>query len=141
MLDIDHTVPLGNAHASGAWQWTSQQREQYANYLDNPQHLIAATANANRSKGAPGPEDWKPGDRTYWCRYAVDWVTIKGTWDLTPTAAEFAALEEMLTTCDVPHQLGVVFSMEKPDFPSLGGSTPRPTPTSYGGSPAARYDS
>ena len=46
----------------------------------------------------------------------------------------------MLTTCDVPHQLGVAVSMEKPDLPSFGGSTPRPSPTPTGVSPASQYD-
>ena len=140
-LYIDHMVPLGNAHASGAWKWSAERREQYANYLADPQNLIAVTASANRSKGARGPEEWRPDDRSYWCQYAVDWITIKDTWELTATTAEFTALEEMLATCDVPHQLGVVFRMEKPDLPSFGGSTPRPTPTPVGDSPAASYDS
>ena len=99
-LDVDHMVPLGNAHASSAWRWSAERREQYANYLNDPQHLIAVTASANRSKGARGPEDWKPDDRTYWCQYAVDWVTIKDTWELTVTRREHDSLVQMLNTCE-----------------------------------------
>ena len=35
-LDIGHMVPLANAHWSGAWQWSSERKRQYANYLDDP---------------------------------------------------------------------------------------------------------
>ena len=79
--------------------------------------------------GAKGPEEWKPPDSSYWCRYAVDWITIKYDWDLTATTAEFSALDEMLATCDAPHQLGVAITFERPNLPSFGGSTPFPTPT------------
>lgn len=106
-LDVDHMVPLGNAHLSGAWQWSANQRERYANYLDDPQHLIAVTASANRSKGARGPEDWKPDNRSYWCQYATDWITIKTTWALAVTQAEHDALAQMLNTCSDPPALWV----------------------------------
>ena len=126
-LDVDHMVPLGNAHDSGAWQWSANRREQYANYLEDPQHLIAVTASANRSKGARGPDQWKPEDRTYWCQYAVDWITIKSTWKLTVTEAELAGLNEMLYSCNEPPSLWVSHG----SVPGVhrATSTPEPRPT------------
>ena len=99
-LDIDHFVPLANAHASGGWAWSSATKRNYYNDLSDPKHLIAVTASANRSKGARGPESWKPTDTDYWCVYAHSWATIKTRWDLTVTTSELAALTSMLNTCD-----------------------------------------
>ena len=101
-LDIDHMVPLANAHKSGGWHWPSERKQLYANYLAVHGHLIAVTASANRSKGAKGPDEWQPADRSYWCQYATDWALIKNEWDLTVTRDEAAALGEMLDTCPHP---------------------------------------
>ena len=73
-LDIDHLVPLKNAHLSGGWRWDADMREEYANYLQEENHLIAVTKGVNRSKGAKGPEEWGPPDLDYWCQYATDWT-------------------------------------------------------------------
>ena len=62
-------------------------------------------------------------------------------WDLTATPLEFLALQEMLATCAVPHQLGVVVPLEKPDLPSSGGSTPTPVPTPTAARPGGPYGS
>ena len=125
-LDVDHMVPLGNAHDSGAWQWSANQREQYANYLEDHQHLVAVTASANRSKGARGPEEWKPEDRTYWCQYATDWITIKSTWKLTVTEQEHTALVQMLNTCAKRPELMV--SHQSQVKPGHTSNPVRPTP-------------
>ena len=122
MLDVDHMVPLGNAHLSGASSWPAERKERYANYLENPQHLIAVSRGANRSKGARGPEEWKPEDRSYWCQYAFDWITIKDTWALTVTQREHDALSQMLNTCATPPKLMT-------SGQSQGGQTPGATST------------
>ncbi len=98
-LDIDHMVPLANAYYSGAWTWGAARREAYANNLAYPDHLIAVTSSANRSKGDKGPDEWRPPRQADWCTYAIDWVTIKATWALSVTTSERAALEDMLAAC------------------------------------------
>ena len=121
-LDVDHLVPLANAHRSGAWDWTSERRRNYANSLDDPRHLIAVTARANRSKGAKGPEEWQPENESYRCQYATDWIVVKQTWELTVTRAESVALQSMLEHCVNPPVLMITETETPPDSPS-------PTPT------------
>ena len=100
-LDVDHLVPLKNAHLSEGWRWDLSRRTEYANYRQYPDHLIAVASRANRSKGARGPEDRKPFDETYW-QYATDWAEIKAKWGLTMTQPEADAVLEMLDTCEDP---------------------------------------
>ena len=97
-VDIDHLVPLANAWRSGASAWTTAQREDFANDLDDPQ-LVAVSASSNRSKGDQDPSTWKPTDPSSWCVYAEDWIAVKTHWKLTVTTTEKSALDDMLGKC------------------------------------------
>ncbi len=95
-LDIDHVVPLANSHRPGGWAWSAERKRAYLNSLEDPDHPITVTASANGSKGARGPESWRPANESYWWEYARDWTRIKQTWGLTMTDSEAQALHEML---------------------------------------------
>ena len=120
-LDVDHMVPLKNAHDSGGWAWDKKRKADFANYMVYEDHLIAVTASANRKKGAKGPEGWKPSNKGHWCDYATDWIDIKVKWDLSATKAEWTALQEMLGTCGQAFSITPVPSKAK---------KPAPEPTS-----------
>lgn len=97
-VDIDHVVPLAEAWRSGADAWTDEERERFANDLDGV-NLLAVTDNVNQSKGDKGPEDWQPPLESYWCTYAILWIDVKHTWELTVEEDEKATLEDMLDRC------------------------------------------
>ena len=129
-LDIDHMVPLANAHKSGGWAWSEEKKRQYANDLSYHGHLIAVQASANRSKGSKGPEQWKPPDQGYWCQYAIDWTTVKARWELFASEAEAASLSEMLEDCTPALTLTVI----QHDIPEPAGTPPATsTPSEEGG--------
>jgi hypothetical protein len=98
-VDVDHFVPLANAHVSGGHAWDAGRKRAYANDMVDPDHLIAVEDNVNQSKGASAPDQWKPPRVAYWCTYAIDWAEVKKRWDLTVTQPEYDALEDMLATC------------------------------------------
>lgn len=98
-LDIDHVVPLKNAHISGAWAWTPERRKAYANYLGNNHHLLAVDLAQNRSKGSKGPDEYLPPLESYHCEYVRIWVQIKEEWQLTISESERRAIDQVLVTC------------------------------------------
>ena len=79
---------------------------------------------ANRSKGARGPEEWKPPDEGYWCQYATDWAEVKERWDPTMTEPEAEAVVEMLHTCENPPDVEV----EELDYLGTRVGEHKPTP-------------
>ena len=66
--------------------------------------------------------------RGYWCQYAVDWIAIKNTWQLTATEPEAGALGGMLGMCTPARTLTVV----RVDPPQTFATTsPAPTKATY----------
>ena len=106
-IDVDHHVPLKNAHVSGGWRWDAARKQEYANHLTDPAHLVAISSRHNRSKGARGPEEWAPPDNDLWCQYALDWTQIKQRWDLSMTRVESEIVMDMLYTCEDPPKVDV----------------------------------
>ena len=95
-LDIDHLVPLKDAHESGGHAWDAYRKRDYANDLSDPNTLIAVDRGLNRQKGAGDPAEWLPPNQAYQAEYAAAWVAVKVKWGLTADAKEIAVLRNIL---------------------------------------------
>jgi len=113
-LDIDHMVPLAEAHDSGAASWSAERKRAYANDLDSPQALTAVSASSNRAKSAQDPAEWKPPLRSAWCQYARDWIAVKVEWSLSADQDEIDALREMLESCPAGYLRLVEYPERRP---------------------------
>jgi len=96
LVPIDHVVPLAAAWVQGAAEWTTEQREAFANDLTN---LVATTRAENSAKGDSTADEWVPSDPSYGCSYATVVVTVKKHYALAVTPAEAGALQSLLATC------------------------------------------
>ncbi len=101
-LDIDHFIPLAEAHRSGASRWPPELRRQFANDLSFPGSLIAVSASANRSKGDGDPAGWLPPNQAFQCEYVRAWVIAKAYWRLVMDTRERAAVFYVLADCERP---------------------------------------
>ena len=98
-LDVDHVVPLANAHRYGGWAWDAAQKRAYANDLADPRHLMPVSASLNRFKSDRGPEVWLPPNESYLCAYGEAWSAIKARWGLTMMPEEASAVAGLLSRC------------------------------------------
>lgn len=89
-IDIDHMVPLAEAWGSGARDWTDDQREAFANDIDDYRTLVGVTDNVNQEKSDQDPAEWMPDYEK--CRYIFEFVSVKIRWRLTVDSTEKAAM-------------------------------------------------
>lgn len=95
-VDVDHVVALRDAHDSGGWQWSYDEKRLFFNDLEN---LKATSQSTNRSKGARGPDEWLPPLRAARCGYVTEWMALKGSYSLSSSAEENGRVSYMLTIC------------------------------------------
>jgi hypothetical protein len=133
-IQIDHVVPLANAWATGAAQWTQDRRVTFANDSLN---LVAVSATANASKGAGDAATWLPPAKAYRCAYLARQVAVKSRYELAVTPAERVAMVTTLRTCAMttPPVVAVaklggfpVYAPPKPRAAPQPSSTPGPAP-------------
>lgn len=98
-LDIDHLVPLKEAHISGGSTWSTEKKRRYANDLSSPATLIAVSRSENRSKAARDPAKWLPPNQAYHCEYIRLWKNVKARWGLETDAAENKSIEDIERKC------------------------------------------
>ncbi len=96
-LDVDHFIPLAEAHRSGGDEWYPSQKEVFANFLDRDYHLIAVTASSNRSKKDRDPAKWLPEINQCW--YVNTWLKVKNEWNLDVDSLEMSAILDVLENC------------------------------------------
>ena len=94
-MDIDHMVPLHEAHMSGGWQWDRDKKRSYFNDL-TPGHLVATSASSNRSKGSRDPASWIPPLEEMWGGYLKAWAGVKERWKLSMDCDESEVLARSL---------------------------------------------
>lgn len=95
-VDIDHLVPLKNAHDSGGATWSESEKEKFANDEDN---LVITNRKHNRQKGSQGIDTWLPSDKNYACKYIKDWINIKKKYALRVSVAEQNSFDLLIKDC------------------------------------------
>jgi hypothetical protein len=98
-LQIDHVVPLKNAHMNGAWAWPKERKREYANFLGFDKHLLAVKSLENSKKGDKGPDKYIPPLMAYRCEYVELWTQIKTDWNLEVPPNEQQAIDQVRASC------------------------------------------
>ena len=95
-VQVDHVVALADAWRTGAWQWTRQRREEFAN---DPGELLAVAGDENQAKGDDDAARWLPSRPQARCSYVARQIAVKARWGLSVRPAERDAMQRVLATC------------------------------------------
>ena len=129
-FDIDHIVSLKEAWRSGAGEWSTSDKDTFA---DDMLNLTAVTASSNRSKGAKDASEWLPSEASGKCYLLIRVIQVKTKWSLSIDQDEYTALKELTESC----------GPDIPDIPSpppdLSFSASTPTPTASPAQPSSGY--
>ena len=131
-VQIDHVVALGDAWQTGAQQWSSEKRQDFAN---DPLNLLAVDGSANESKGDGDAATWLPPSHAFRCSYVARQTAVKAKYALWMTQAEQAATRRILSDCSalvLPVEPGQIH----PRSSFRVASAPSPPPST---SPATRH--
>lgn len=125
-IDIDHMIPLKEAWQSGAWNWSSAQRQAFANDLGYVYSLVASSASSNRSKSDKDPREWLPSKSSFRCAYVSRWIAVKYRWHLAVDSGERSRLQSILESCSrslTVHKPSRIRTIADPSAESGGGSS------------------
>jgi hypothetical protein len=98
-VQVDHLVALAEAWYSGAYAWSPERREAFANDLGTPLELNGVSGQVNESKGSYDPAKWLPPALEAVCPYVDAWIATKVRWQLTIDIEERDALRREVDTC------------------------------------------
>lgn len=125
-VEIDHVVALADAWVKGAFRWSDDTRNRFANDTLN---LQAVSAAVNSAKGAGDAATWLPANKAYRCAYVARQVAVKSRYDISVTRAEHDAIARILRDCpDEEPPTGAVAKLG--GWPEASAATtPRPPTT------------
>ena len=93
---VDHVVSLWEAWATGAWDWTPEQRVTFAN---DPTNLVVTTYAINELKGPQNAARWHPATHLEECLFAIRVVATKSKYGLEIHDKDREYLREVLDKC------------------------------------------
>lgn len=129
-IQIDHIVPLKAGWDGGAYGWTQELREQFAN---DPMNLWASDGPLNGSKGEKLMGAWQPPNTAFYCEYAAKMVWVLDTYDLAVLPSDQTYLVDTLNGCALPATTDEIAA------PSAE-PTPAETPVTSESAPAQQYN-